>query len=481
MQTIRILMMDLDPGESLRERLKEIQLPSEQYQIHLEECRPDFSRPGFFPSGIKTLLARTEPDLLFMGFGSMPKQDYLAFFESIRAETILPVLFAAPVEKINSILDLFKFGSTDFVTTPLRSHDIFPRIMRLLSRIKKQEPVLLRLKERVGMKKMIGENPRFLEEIRKIPMMAKCDAGVLISGETGTGKEMCARVIHYLSPRSENPFIAVNCGAIPSDLIENELFGHEREAFTGASNSKPGLIKESDGGTLFLDEVDSLSPLAQVKLLRFLQEKEYRPLGSTKSLKANVRIVAASNQDLEKAANDGRMRQDLYYRLNVMSLSLPPLRERKSDIPAFLDFFLTRYSDEYRVGPFELSQEAMRRLTLFSWPGNIRQLEHTVQRAVLLAQSPVLSPADFALPQEGGSPRDADESFQFAKARLIRDFEKEYIQTILMVHKGNISRAAKTAKKNRRAFWQLMQKHGIEVAKFRPDSEMVEKSIGIWA
>src|SRR5207249_2674934 len=204
--------------------------------------------------------------------------------------------------------------------------------------------VVQHLKEKLGLQQFLGESAAFVNELKKIPAIARHGASVLISGETGTGKEMFARAVHYLSPRSGKPFVAVNCGAIPVELMENELFGHATGAFTGASSTTAGLVREADGGTLFLDEIDALPLPAQVKLLRFLQEQEYRPLGSAKVCKSDVRIITASNADFAEALRLGRFRQDLYYRLAVIPLSLPPLRERIGDVPLLARHFLEKYS-----------------------------------------------------------------------------------------------------------------------------------------
>ncbi len=321
---------------------------------------------------------------------------------------------------------------------------------------------ILILKQTLGLAKFVGESPVFLEAIRNIPAMAACDASVLITGETGTGKEICARAIHYLSRRSEKPFLPINCGAIPVELVENELFGHEPGAFTGATASAFGVVREANGGTLFLDEVDSLPPAAQVKLLRLLQEKEFRPLGSNKIWRADIRVVAASNADLTEQLHAGRVRRDLYYRLNVLSLHLPPLRDRKEDIPALARHFQTKYAASFAKDPKTFTPAALQKLVLYSWPGNVRELENVVERAVALAELATIQAEDIHLPGTPG-PGEA-ESFQAAKARVVADFEKDYIQQLLLVNEGNITQAAKAAQKNRRAFWQLMRKHRITVA-----------------
>jgi DNA-binding NtrC family response regulator len=309
---------------------------------------------------------------------------------------------------------------------------------------------------------LVGESPDFLAILQKIPQIAKCDANVLIEGETGTGKEVYARAIHYRSARASKPFVPVNCGAIPVELVENELFGHERGAFTSAFALQAGLIEEANGGTLFLDEIDCLPPLAQVKLLRFLQEKEYKPLGSTRLRRADVRIIAASNLDLEKATQNGKMRQDLFYRLNVISLTLPPLRERRDDIPLLTRYFVTRYAAEFNKGLNGIAPDALHVLMAYNWPGNVRQLQHVIERATVMAEGSQLTTKDLDIPISPDC-----ESLREAKAKEIAKFEKNYIQGLLSVCNGNITRAAEVAQKNRRALWQLIQKYRIDVSRFK--------------
>jgi DNA-binding NtrC family response regulator len=325
------------------------------------------------------------------------------------------------------------------------------------------------LKTTFGLKMLVGTAPRFVEETRKIPLLASCDGRVLILGETGTGKELFARAIHYLSPRMSHPFVPVSCGAIPLDLLENELFGHIKGAFTGATVEKSGLIREAEGGTLFLDEVDALPLLAQTKLLRFLQEGEYRPLGASKSLHADVRVVAASNADLMRAVKEGRLRQDLYYRLNIVRLNLPPLRDRGEDIPLLATHFLRKYAYEFRRGVSVLSDAALQKLMRYDWPGNIRELENTIERAVVLTGKQSIEAAEILLPES--EPTLDTESFQESKARVIKNFERSYIQDLMVIHKGNVSRAARAAKKHRRAFWELIRKYNIDVNRYKPNAD----------
>jgi two-component system response regulator GlrR len=317
--------------------------------------------------------------------------------------------------------------------------------------------------ENPSAKQLVGKSVPFLNEINKIPLIARCNSSVLITGETGTGKELYALRIHLMSARAKNPFVPVNCGAIPLELAENELFGHVRGAFTGAAAASRGLILEAEGGTLFLDEIDSLPPFVQVKFLRFLQERTYRPLGSAKESKADVRIIAATGTTPEDLVKTGRLRQDLYYRLNVISVRLPPLRERREDVPLLANHFLKKHTAILGKGAVEFSSRAMQRLMFHDWPGNVRELEHVVERAVVLSEEKTIRFNDISLPKLDTAT--GEESFKEAKERFVGQFEKAYIQKLLLTYRGNISHAAQAAQKHRRAFWELMRKHGIEATK----------------
>jgi two-component system response regulator GlrR len=321
------------------------------------------------------------------------------------------------------------------------------------------------LTEKFGLQQIIGRSPALLAATGKIPVVAKADTSVLILGETGTGKEVVGRAIHYLSPRAGEPFVPVNCGAIPVELIENELFGHERGAFTGAGASRNGLIQEAEKGTLFLDEVNTLPLLAQVKLLRFLQSKEFRPLGSTKSLQGDVRIIAASNANLELEVAAGAMRQDLFYRLNVVPIVLPPLRERSTDILLLANHFLVQYAARLNSPATTFSPEAERKLLLYRWPGNVRELEHVIERIVVLSTNEVIEADEIVLSGEDNNLNRL--SFQEMKRKVISQFETDYIQSLLTAYRGNVSQAAQAAQKERRTFWELCRKHKIDVQKFR--------------
>ncbi len=388
------------------------------------------------------------------------------FIQGIKArKPAAEIIVITEEHDAGEMFDLIKLGASDVIVPPVNVSTILPRISRLLHRAEPRQDATQSLKAIVGMRLLVGQSPSFLAETRKIQLLASCDGRVLILGETGTGKELFARAIHYLSPRLRNPFVPVSCGAIPVELLENEMFGHRKGAFTGATASELGLIREAEGGTLFLDEVDCLPLLAQTKLLRFLQEGEYKPLGSSKSQYADVRIIAASNTNLAQAVKEGKFRQDLYYRLNIARIHLPPLRDRRDDVPLLAEHFLTKYAHQFDRNVRELSEAAMQKLIFYDWPGNVRELENTIERAVMLSESDRLDDADILVPENDLS--GDGESFQQSKTRMIVQFERTYIQRLMATHQGNVTQAAQAAKKNRRAFWELIRKHNIDVQSFR--------------
>jgi two-component system response regulator GlrR len=310
---------------------------------------------------------------------------------------------------------------------------------------------------------LVGESRAFIAEVSKIPLIAKSEAYVLITGETGTGKELFARAIHDLSPRARNHYIPVNCGAIPTELAENELFGHERGAFTGAGSSLPGLVEAADRGTLFLDEVNSLSMPTQAKLLRFLQEKEYRPLGSNRTVKADVRVISAANVDVEEAVNEGKMRLDLYHRLNVMTIKLPPLRDRREDIPLLANHFLRKRKAGSDGIAEEFSRDAMRILMLYEWPGNVRELEHVIERAIVMCKQQCISGIEISHAIGKLPPR----SFRDVKRGTIEEFERGYIQGVLRFCGGNLTQAARVAQMDKTNLRRLVKKYLIDLRRFK--------------
>ena len=410
-------------------------------------------------------VADFQPDVVMLAIPGEVISKAEALFEALRRGKSPPqVLVVTDTEDPREIDSLFALGAVDYVVPPFRPVDIWPRIRILQATDRSQVLHASEVKERLGLSQFVGHSPALLEQIERIPQIADCDACVLISGETGTGKEICARAIHSLSSRRTKPFVALNTGAVPTDLVENELFGHESGAFTSASCSRSGLINEAEGGTLFLDEIDSLCPQAQVKLLRFLQEGEFRPLGAQKTRKADVRTIAASNVNLERLLKTGKLRPDLYFRINVLPLHMPALRDRREDIPELARHFLARYASEYKRNARDLDSGAMRKLLLYDWPGNVRELENVLARAVVLCRDSIIPLSAIDLPLDPELHL-APESFRHLKAKVVADFERSYIQELLQRFKGNIANAARAAQKNRRAFFQLMRKHRIRVVR----------------
>lgn len=380
------------------------------------------------------------------------------------------VLAILPRTIDDKTLDLVSESATDFLLWPFHNGELRRRFDRILGERaleREFESAHRRLMEELGMEKFVGEDPVFREAIGAIPLMAKSDLPVLIAGPTGTGKELCARAIHHLGKRRGNPFIALDCGAIPDHLFENELFGHARGAFTDAHADQKGLIGLANGGTLFLDEVDSLSLGAQSKLLRFLQERTYRPLGSDRFLKADVNVIAATNRDIEQSVRERQFRSDLYFRLNVLRVDLPPLSKRPADISVLARHFLRTHC--HHLGAKLFTAAALRKLEAYDWPGNVRELLNVVQRAAVLSEGAHILPsaisfiAGSSMTEEFPEMKDlSPASFNKGRIRAIEAFEKRYVEELLHKHHGNVTHAALEAGKDRRAFGRLKKKYSIE-------------------
>jgi DNA-binding NtrC family response regulator len=320
----------------------------------------------------------------------------------------------------------------------------------------------------------IGRSPAFAAATRLLKRFAACDATLLLQVETGTGKELAARAVHYLSDRHGHPFIPLNCGALPDTLVENELFGHARGAFTDARDARRGLVASAEGGTLFLDEVEALSPKAQVVLLRFLQDGTYRPLGGQAAIKGNVRVITATNLDLAALSRSGRFRQDLLYRLAILTVQLPPLRQRPGDVLVLARHFLGRFARQYGRPEPGIEPASARLLGAHGWPGNVRELENLMHRLFLLCEGPELAvrPADLDPASWGAEEArelTVDLSFAQAKARAIAQFESDYLRKALDDAEGNVSLAARRAGKERRSFGKLLKKHRIDRSQFIAD------------
>ena len=320
---------------------------------------------------------------------------------------------------------------------------------------------------------LIGRSPTFLRLKDVLARVAQTDAEVLIAGPTGVGKELFAQFIHERSPRREAAFVAVNCGALPIELFENELFGHVSGAFTGARPHSEGMIGEASGGTLFLDEVDSLPLACQVKMLRFLQDKRYRRLGEARVRQADVRVLSATNTNLRAAVDEGRFREDLFYRLHVVPVEVPRLAERPEDIPLLLEANADRWSHEYRLPRVVFSEAAAARLQGYSWPGNVRELENCVKYLTTLQLLRPVDPHDlpFGEGEPARAPQAGDHTFRAEKSRVVSDFERRYLEAALQRAHGNITRAALASGKPRRVFFELMRKYGLNAAEFVPSAD----------
>jgi DNA-binding NtrC family response regulator len=376
----------------------------------------------------------------------------------------IPVFAIVPTDVDGSVLTLISRTADDFMLAPpVRPAELRHRLSRVLAAKHELELVRRTLLEEIGSTQLVGRAPAFLAAIRQIPRLARAEAPVLITGETGTGKELCARALHHLGRRRQYPFVAVDCGALPDQLIENELFGHARGAFTDAHRDQKGMIAIAQGGTLFLDEVDALSTVAQAKLLRFLQDQTFRPLGADRLEQADVKIIAASNRDLDATVAAKTFRMDLYFRLNVLRIQLPPLRERQGDIELLAHDLLADCRASCDGSAQSFSPAALRVLAAYSWPGNVRELRNTIHRAVVECDGDRLHPFHLHLP-EAEWPDDGPlrRTLRAGRATVIAAFERRYVEELLRKHRGNVTHAAREAQQDRRAFGRFIKKYKID-------------------
>ena len=391
----------------------------------------------------------------------MPGIDGMQLFEAIhRRHPALPVIILTAHGTIPDAVNATQRGVFGFLTKPFDSQELLQKVGAALAVSGDDTPGVdgAGSEWRAG---IITRSPKMDDLLRQARLVADSDASVLIYGESGTGKELLARAIHRASPRAEKPFVAVNCGAIPGDLLESELFGHARGAFTGAVQAHKGLFQTADGGTLFLDEIGDMPLPLQVKLLRVLQEGEVRPVGATQSIPVDVRVISATHRDLDAHRVSGQFREDLYYRLNVVSLHLPPLSERREDIPLLATYILRKLAERYRKSVPTLAPDAMALLVAAPWPGNVRQLVNLLEQAVALTPTTVI-PASLV---QNALKEDASALVPFEEAR--KSFERDYLVRLLKITGGNVTQAAQLAKRNRTEFYKLLQRHRLEPAMFK--------------
>ncbi len=387
----------------------------------------------------------------------------LSFFQWLPAHPIsVPTFAVLPHSVDEELLHTALRAADDFTLWPTRQEELRHRILRLLGpRQHPVESVRARLTEEMGLAQLVGKAPAFTRLVEQLPSIARSQAAVLITGETGTGKELFARAIHFLGRRRKFPFIAIDCAAVPDHLFENEFFGHARGAFTDAHRDQRGLVAMAEGGTLFLDEVDSLSPPAQAKLLRFLQERTFRPLGADRFEHADVNVIAASNRDLESCVREKHLRSDLYFRLNVLRLHLSPLRERCGDVELLACHFLEKLDKPADPTRKSFSVSALRKLAIYDWPGNVRELLNVVERARAACDGGQILPCHVRLPPYQPAVEPSAAHFRAARAAAVAAFERHYVEDLLRKHQGNVTHAAREAKQDRRAFGRLVKKYGI--------------------
>jgi two-component system response regulator HydG len=416
--------------------------------------------------GLKAISAVEERfyDLVLMDI-RMPKMDGIEALKKIKDTSPgIPVIIMTAYATVNTAIDALKSGAYDYLTKPLDIEELKILVAKALRFHKlEQENIYLKeqLNDRFDFSNIIGRSPAMKQLFETMALVAPSQATVLIVGESGTGKELIANAIHQNSDRAERPFIKVNCAALPETLLESELFGHEKGSFTGATARKQGRFQLAHKSSIFLDEIGEMSPATQAKILRVLQEREFEPIGSTQTIKVDTRVIAATNKNLEEEIREGRFREDLYYRINVVTVEVPPLRKRHEDIPLLADFFLKRFAEKNKRIIKAFTPRAMDLLMRYDWPGNVRELENVVERAVILAREEMITPAEFSddiqkLDAEFQEPR-----LDLRPGRSLKDVEKEMILRTVEETGGNRTRAAKILGISRRTLQLKLKEYGI--------------------
>ncbi len=455
MRQVKILIVDDDPNI-------------------LEVLAMRLESQGFEPvksaSGDAALAMMEENDFdLVLTDLRMAGMDGIDLTEQVRRRNAeIPVILLTAHGSIPSAVEAMQKGAFSYLTKPFDDQELLIHIERALEkrRMQKQIHNLESLVEdRFSFKNIIGRSRTMKEIFEQVDLVAGSDSTVLLTGESGTGKELFARAIHAHSHKADGPFLAVNCGAIPENLLENELFGHDKGAYTGADSAKEGYFARADGGTIFLDEIGETPLSVQVKLLRVLQDREFTPIGSERAMTVDVRLIAATNRDLEQAVAEGAFREDLYYRIHVIPIHIPPLRERKEDIPFLVDHFIRKYAERLKRPIEGIDPVAVQQLLQQNWPGNVRELENRIEQAVVMARGTQLMPQDFFFLRK----EEVRQGFlSFRQAKDV--FEKEYVTHVLKVTGGHVTNAAKMAGKQRADFYSLMKKHHIQREDFREQS-----------
>ncbi|GKW50816.1 two-component system response regulator GlrR [Halomonas sp. NCCP-2165] len=397
------------------------------------------------------------PDLVLSDL-RMDGMDGLALFQELQRRLPgLPVIILTAHGSIPEAVSATRQGVFSFLTKPVNRDELFAAIDEALAQTPRGGEG-----EQGWRAEIITRSPEMERILEQAQMVAASDVSVLVTGPSGSGKELLASAIHKASPRADKPFVAINCGALPEQLLESELFGHAKGAFTGAVSQHQGLFQAADGGTLFLDEIGDMPLPLQVKLLRALQERQVRPLGSTVSLPIDVRIISATHRDLSRAMADGDFREDLYYRLNVVNLKLPALKERAEDVPLLAKHLVAKVASRHKAFVKGFSPEALNLLASCAWPGNVRQLVNVVEQCVALSSAPIIPEAlvsQALAAEENGLP-----TFNDARA----GFERSYLIKVLKITEGNVTQAARIAGRNRTDFYKLLGRHDLEPGRFKP-------------
>ena len=437
----RLLLVDDDPGLL---KLLGMRLVSEGYSVVTAESGPEALR----------VLGREKVDLVISDL-RMDEMDGLQLFSEIqKGHPGMPVIILTAHGSIPDAVAATQQGVFSFLTKPVDKDALYKAIDEALEQ---RSPAT----DEAWRQAIVTRSPLMLRLLEQAGMVAQSDVSVLINGQSGTGKEIVAQAIHNASPRHDKPFVAINCGALPEQLLESELFGHARGAFTGAVSNREGLFQAAEGGTLFLDEIGDMPVALQVKLLRVLQERKVRPLGSNRDIEINVRIISATHRDLPKAMARGEFREDLFYRLNVVNLKIPPLSERTEDIPLLANHLLRQSADRHKPFVRAFSSDAMKRLMAAKWPGNVRQLVNVIEQCVALTSSPVIGDALVEQALEGENTALPT----FVEAR--NQCELNYLRKLLQITKGNVTHAARMAGRNRTEFYKLLSRHELDANDFK--------------
>lgn len=436
------------------------------------------------------LLQRHRPDIVLTDL-VLPDIDGMELVREARAlDPRLLIIMITGFATVDSSIEAIRAGAYDYIPKPFTATQLQILVGRAANQVRlarDNERLRGALRERYSLRNMVGASKPMQELFSLVHKVAPTDASVFIRGESGTGKELIARAIHETSGRSGGEFVGVNCAAFPDNLLESELFGHEKGAFTGAEARRRGLMEVASGGSFFLDEVCEMDLDLQAKLLRVLQERKIRRVGGEDEIPIDIRVIAATNRDPEDAVREGVLRQDLYFRLNVVPIAIPPLRDRHADIPLLSELFLRRYAEQYdRDGdrPLRFAPEVIHAFEAYDWPGNVRELQNVVERLVSLATpGQEIDTADLPeqLPRLGGPSAselaaDLDQPFHDAKERAIEVFERAYLTTLLNKHEGNISQSARAAGIDRKTIHRLMRKHGLRIQFERTVAEAGESS-----